>query len=502
MSQRRAAIFLDRDGTMIDDVGVLKDPDGIILYPDTVEALKELQKDYLLFVITNQSAVADGLISLEDVDKVNHALDIMLQEQGVRIEEWYSCPHKTEDNCDCKKPKPAFVLKAAEDYGLDLKRSFVIGDHPHDVCTGQEYGVFGLYVLTGHGVKHLDELEKNKLMFHSLSDAVVWINSHPNNIFDLEKNIEDGAKAIQKGQLVAFPTETVYGLGADVFNPEAVEQIFIAKKRPKNNPFIVHISDEAQLNLLIDGTISNKAQRLIDKFWPGPLTLILPKSKNVPDIVTANNSTVGIRMPASRIALEFIKRAGTPIAAPSANSFNYVSPTAANHVRNSLDGAFSVIIDGGACNVGVESTVISLVDNRAKILRPGGISKEEIETVIGNVEISEGDAINKIESPGQFQVHYAPETPLEICERFPQEYIDDADVGFMLHEPPSVNYAGPIEILSDKGDPKEIAMNLYAALRRLDKKGLKLIVTSYFADESIGAAINNRLKKASSRRRV
>ena len=175
MSNQHPAVFLDRDGTLIEDVGILADPRNIQLFPDTIKALLSLQQQYLLFVVTNQSGVAQGKLRMEDVAAVNSRLHQMLLESGVEIGAWYVCPHSRDDQCDCIKPKSTFILKAANDYCLDLQKSFVIGDHPHDALTANELGVSGLYLLTGHGEKHLPDLPPDILVFQCLADAADWI---------------------------------------------------------------------------------------------------------------------------------------------------------------------------------------------------------------------------------------------------------------------------------------------------------------------------------------
>lgn len=495
MSNLTPAIFLDRDGTIIEDVGTISNPEQIELYSDTVESLKRLKGKYKLFVLTNQAGVSKGEVTLEEVENVNRHLSDALLKEDVVIEQFYICPHSIEDQCQCIKPKPFMMEMAAEEHDLDLSRSFIIGDHPHDVKTGSELGVLGLYVLTGHGQKHLKDLPSWKMIFHRLTDAVNWIIEHPEHEDYFKWELPAAAQLIREGEAVAFPTETVYGLGADVFNPEAVSKIFEIKGRPKNNPLIAHISDMSQLSLLTDN-IPSKARKLMESFWPGPLTIVLDKKDTVPDIVTAGNSTVAVRMPSNSIALELIALTGTAVAAPSANSFTCTSPTTAQHVIDQLGDKCKKVIDGGACRVGVESTVITFTGKVPVILRHGGLSKEEIEMAIGPVEEIEEAKDIKRESPGQMLNHYAPKTTLEIVSSITEDLRRDEMVGVILQEPSGEDFNGPVEVLSRKGDTREMAVNLYAALRRLDLLGLKLLVTLPFPDKDIGRALNDRLKKA------
>ncbi len=491
------AVFLDRDGTLIEDVGALHSVEQIELYSDTVAALRKLQGKYRLFVITNQSGVSKGLLSIEQVHAVNSFLDELLRREGIEILEWYVCPHRREENCSCIKPKPEFVLRAQKKYGLDLSRSFVIGDHPHDVFTANEQGVFGLYLLTGHGGKHLSDLALDKMIFHRLSDAVEWILNHSDHQASLTKQIESGAKAIRNGGVCAFPTETVYGLGADVFQPDAVEQIFKIKGRPHHNPLIAHISEMEQLNQLVS-EVPESALRLMEVFWPGPLTVVLPKRKGVADIVTGGYNTVAVRMPAHPIALDLIRRCNTPLAAPSANRFTCTSPTTAQHVREQLGDQCKVIIDGGSCRIGMESTVISFTGEVPVMLRPGGISIEEIEQLIGKLDVRTESTKKgrEMESPGMMPNHYAPATKLYAFEVIPAAYANQTGIGLLLFKPSKTAYSGVIEVLSKSGDPKEAAANFFAALRRLDALGLREIVAEYAPEQGLGRAINNRLSKA------
>lgn len=492
----RPAVFLDRDGTLIEDVGVLASPDQIRLFSDTVSALRDLQRDYVLFVVTNQPGISAGHVTADQVEAVNNSLAAMLSCQGIDIAKWYVCPHARVDECRCIKPNPTFILKAAEDYGLDLRRSFVIGDHPHDALTGDAVGVFGLYLLTGHGSRHLDELPQDKLVFHTLGDAASWIAKHPRHGADLSASVQAGAHAIRRGGVVAFPTETVYGLGADAFNADAVARIYEIKRRPLHNPLIVHVSNRQQAQSLASD-LPRSAEMLMEGYWPGPLTLVLPKMPAVPDIVTAGNPTVAIRMPANALALEMIRLAETPIAAPSANVFGRTSPTTARHVADQLHGTYNVLVDGGACRVGVESTVLSLASATPLLLRPGGISREEIEKIIGAVQVAQPENTfgTRYDSPGMLPSHYAPSTPLVVVDTA-ERYAQRSDVGVIILQHPAVTFQGPVAVLSQNGDLREAATRLYHALRTLDGIGLSLIVAEQVPPGGLGTAINDRLRKA------
>lgn len=498
----RTALFLDRDGTIIEDSGALGDPKDIKLIPGVIPALQELQKHYLLFVVTNQVWISRGVLSSQQVVRVNGALDSLLRERGIPVQEWFVCPHQESDKCGCRKPSPHFLLHAAEKYNIDLSRSFMIGDHPSDPHTGEAAGAFGLYVLTGHGMQHLHTLSDNYPVFHNLAEAGEWILKHPDPLKYYEEATAAGGEAIQRGELAVFPTETVYGLGANALDPEACARIFEAKKRPLHDPLIVHVSDPAQITSLVTAT-PESARLLIDSFWPGPLTLVLPKSERVPDLVTAGKKSVALRMPSHPLALKLISKAGVPVAAPSANLFGRTSPTTAEHVRNQLEGAYSVLVDGGICRVGVESTVLSLTGENPTLLRAGGLALEDIEKVIGPVtHYSEGgDPAEKRQSPGLLADHYAPLTPLKIVDDI-DRYRDTPSVGKLLFSGSAQGFSGPVIILSAEGNVREAAVRLYHAIQQLDTSGVELIAAQRAPEEGLGRAINDRLEKASSDKRI
>lgn len=308
------------------------------------------------------------------------------------------------------------------------------------------------------------------------------------------QSIKEASIVIQKGGLVAFPTETVYGLGADALNPLAVARIFEVKNRPRFDPIIVHINtllDIERLCLKMD----ERAKILMERFWPGPLTLVLPKSQVVPDIVTAGLSTVAVRMPSHPVALELIKEAGTPIAAPSANLFGHLSPTTAEHVKEQIGSKIDLILDGGKCPVGVESTVISFSKKEAQLLRPGGLPLEDIEKIIGKVKIPKSIP-KKPQSPGQLLHHYSPKTPLRL--KTPETVFENGKkIGLLAFTPPKeTSQYEIVEVLSQKGDLREAAVNLFSCLHKLDKAGLDIIYAEPVPEVGLGRAIMNRLRKA------
>jgi L-threonylcarbamoyladenylate synthase len=316
----------------------------------------------------------------------------------------------------------------------------------------------------------------------------------PMKVKATDENIKLAGSIIKKGGLVAFPTETVYGLGADALNPYAVAKIFEVKNRPSFDPLIVHISKIEWLEKIVK-KIDDRAEKLIRKFWPGPLTLVLPKSNIVPDIVTAGLPTVAVRMPAHPVALALIENAQTPISAPSANPFGYISPTTAEHVEKQLGDKIDLILDGGKCPIGVESTVLSLIDEEPAVLRPGGLPIEEIEKVIGKVKIQK--SVDKILSPGQLPKHYAPRTPIKIFSSL-DEIEEDDDIGVLLFKKTNREIkAKHVEILSENGDLREAASNLFSALHKLDSIGVRIIYAEAIPEVGLGVAIMDRLRKAS-----
>ncbi len=292
--------------------------------------------------------------------------------------------------------------------------------------------------------------------------------------------IQEAAALIRAGRLVAFPTETVYGLGANALDAAAVRRIFEAKGRPSTSPLIVHVSSVPMARGLVTAW-PDTAERLAARHWPGPLTLVLPKQPAIPDEVTAGLQTVGIRIPAHPIALALIERAGVPIAAPSANRFTELSPTSAEHVRRSLGDRVDLILDGGSTPVGIESTVLSLAGERPLLLRPGMISREEIEEIVGPVEVMQAGGDEAHPAPGMHAKHYSPRTPLVLVHGSPQR----PGRGVYLKHGESMPAA-----------PRDYAAALYATLHRLDGEGYEWIAVEAPPDRPEWAGIRDRLRRA------
>jgi len=312
--------------------------------------------------------------------------------------------------------------------------------------------------------------------------------------------IDTAAAMLRAGKVVAFPTETVYGLGADALNERAVAQVFAIKNRPRFDPLIVHLPDQEAAQRYV-AVLDQRATALMKRFWPGPLTLVLQKQPIIPDLVTAGLDTVALRVPAHPVALALLRTVGKPIAAPSANPFGYVSPTTALHVQEMLGDAVEIILDGGPCSVGIESTVCALVGGETVILRPGGVTVEEIETVVGPVRIastSQSDA----RSPGTLPRHYSPRVPLVLLapgEEIPHPCWGERIGLLTLKSRSEVKGYSTVEILSKDGNLVEAAANLFAALQRLDSLGLERVVVESVPEHGIGRAIMDRLRRASAR---
>jgi L-threonylcarbamoyladenylate synthase len=299
------------------------------------------------------------------------------------------------------------------------------------------------------------------------------------------ETIRRAAELLRGGKLVAFPTETVYGLGANALDAEAVARIFAAKGRPATNPLIVHVADEAHVST-VAAQWPEAARKLAAAFWPGPLTLVVPRSAAVPDAVTAGGATVAVRSPAHPVAQALIAAAGVPIAAPSANRSGELSPTTAAHVRQSLDGRIDLILDGGACPGGLESTVVDVTGPRVRLLRPGLVTVAQLEAVAGPVELA-APVEGPLPSPGMLSRHYAPRTRLECAE-------GEAEADFLagVYETAGLRVAK----LRLAGTPSEVAARLYAELHSLDDAGYDRIIVALPADTDDWRAVRDRLTRA------
>ncbi len=334
--------------------------------------------------------------------------------------------------------------------------------------------------------------------------------------------LDEPARLLQQNEVVAFPTETVYGLGGNAFSDEAVRKIFAAKGRPSDNPLIVHIASLEQLRPLVS-SVPPLADKLMQTFWPGPLTLVLPGSQKVSSHVTAGLDTVAVRMPDHPIALELIRKTGLPLAAPSANLSGKPSPTRADHVLEDLAGKIPGVVDGGPTGIGVESTVVDVTGEVPLILRPGGISKKELESVVGRVDWDEavspsqrlsGQDSNILipRSPGMKYRHYAPKGEMWLVQaetvpgmirlirdRIRYFHQHGKKVGVLTTREHQREYpeADAVVVSGNRSQPESVARSLYGALRKLDEHQVDVILAETFPSEGMGEALMNRLYKAS-----
>jgi L-threonylcarbamoyladenylate synthase len=313
------------------------------------------------------------------------------------------------------------------------------------------------------------------------------------------RDVARAAEILRQGGLVAFPTETVYGLGAHALNPTAVARVFEAKGRPWFDPLIVHIADRSQLATLATD-FPPIAMKLADRFWPGPLSIVVPKTPEVPDLVTSGLPEVAIRCPDHPVARELLRVSGLPLAGPSANLFGRISPTTAEHVAEQLGDRIDYILDGGPCRVGVESTVVQITNDGVRLLRPGGVPLEEIESLIGPVLRPDASAAESKPQagPGMLPQHYAPRTPLVIDGNV-AELARDRRIGVLAFRTPPAVSVTACEVLSPRGNLREAAAGFFAALRRLDAQQLDLLVAESFAEEGLGRALNDRLRRAAAK---
>lgn len=329
-----------------------------------------------------------------------------------------------------------------------------------------------------------------------------------------KEKLDPAAQALKTGKVVAFPTETVYGLGANALDTTAVQEVFKAKGRPSDNPLIVHIADRKSLQELVR-EIPAKAVPLMDKLWPGPLTLVMKKSGRIPDIITAGLDTVAVRMPEHPVALELIRQSGLPIAAPSANVSGKPSPTTAQHVLEDLHDRIELIVDAGSCRVGLESTVLDMTVEPPVLLRPGGITPKQIEEIIGPIEMDKTilgkvTADNVPKSPGMKYKHYSPKAHViivnsknidaqcaKVAELAREHKAAGKKVGICATEQTVSQYM-EFETISmgDRTAPETIASNLFAILREFDHRGVDVILAEGVSQSGVGLAIMNRMVKA------
>lgn len=309
-------------------------------------------------------------------------------------------------------------------------------------------------------------------------------------------DIETALRCLKNGQLVGIPTETVYGLAANALDAAAVAKIFSAKNRPYFDPLIVHTHALSEVHRYVR-SIPEKARMLAEVFWPGPLTLVLPKAELIPDLVTAGQDTVGIRVPSHPLCLELLRQLDFPVAAPSANPFGYVSPTTAQHVVDQLGDKVCYVLDGGPCSVGVESTIVGFREEEPVIYRLGGTSIEAIVSVVGPV-LEQISASSNPAAPGQLDVHYSPKCRVILSDD--ALATDSFDIAYLRYHKTLPHIAADRQmILSPHQNAEEAAINLFAMLRKLDSQGFRCIVAELLPEIGLGRAINDRLRRAAAK---
>lgn len=305
-------------------------------------------------------------------------------------------------------------------------------------------------------------------------------------------DIEQAVAYLKADKLVAIPTETVYGLAGNAFSTKAITSIFETKNRPTFDPLIVHIADVSNLDSLVS-EIPDKAKKLIEHFWPGPLTLLLPKSDRIPDLITAGSSLVGVRCPSHKITLSLLKQVPFPLAAPSANPFGYISPTSPQHVAKQLGDKIPYILDGGPSAIGLESTIVGFENNQTIVYRLGGLSVTAIEQIVGEVNVQLNVSSNP-KAPGQLKSHYAPTKKFSIKKETELKMAKSSRIGVLSY---TNNYQASIQkILSPEGNLQEAAANLFTYMRALDESEAEEIWTELVPDVELGKAINDRLQRA------
>lgn len=313
----------------------------------------------------------------------------------------------------------------------------------------------------------------------------------------ISKDITRAAEILTRNELVAIPTETVYGLAGNIYSDTAIKKIFALKKRPFFNPLIVHIHSADQV-MELASVFPVKAQLLAKAFWPGSLTLILPKKNHIPALITAGNDTVGIRVPEHELTLELLKKLDFPVAAPSANPFTHISPTTAQHVKNYFDGNLEMVLDGGDCKNGIESTIVGFENDEPVVYRLGAIALEDITAVIGEISLKNNKE-QAPNAPGMLEKHYAPRTTTYLVDdiaTFIKEH-PSKKIGLLLHTAAHEAYeVSKIIYLSKEGDLKEAASNLYGAMHEMDTYNIDMIVAQRFPNHDLGKSINDRLQRA------
>ncbi len=501
--KKNKAVFLNGDGAITENLDI-NFPDKIKSHSEIFDALKIISEyNFLIFIIANQRTTSGKFISKNELEKVPKLIQ-QLNAKSIKIVEIFA--HDSNHNCEYRKSPTYFLRKAIEKYDINLKDSYIIGNHPSNFIMTQKYPIKSLYLLSGNGLKYRNEAEKTnaKILPDILSAAeFIQINENLQKIYnnnnELEEKILQASLVIKNNGTVVMPTETVYGLAANAENRKAVEKIFSIKKRPSYDPLIVHISNFEMLNKIVL-EIPAKAKILMENLWPGPLTIVLRKKQIIPDIVTANLPSVAVRMPMHPIALKLIEYSG-PIAAPSANLFSQLSPTRYSDISKEIIQNANFAINGGDCIKGLESTIISFLnEDKPQLLRAGSISVEKIERLIGKISIKKSSTQSS-EAPGMQKKHYSPKTPIFIIKS-PNDISDEKKIksallSFKKISPKQVSQFKITKLLTSDCDFRKAAAQLYSTLAELDKLKLKAIYTILPKKKGLGLAIADRLIRAS-----
>jgi len=388
------------------------------------------------------------------------------------------------------------MREIARERSLDLDRSFLVTDRPEVLEVLGTTGGTGILVWEGEGPDPRGEVGEGVVVLPGLADALPTLREGKPDAEDTA--LARAARRIRHGGIVAFPTETVYGLGANALHPRAVARIFQVKRRPFFDPLIVHLEDRAWVDRLAR-QVPSGARRLMDRFWPGPLTLVLPRTPLVPDLVTAGLDTVGLRMPAHPMARALIRASGVPICAPSANPFGYVSPTRPEHVVEQLGGEVDCVLDGGPCAIGIESTIVAFEGDRPVVLRPGAVTAEDLQSVLGVEPILGAPEDVMPLAPGRLPRHYSPSVPVRLFRgEVPPPPSPESGLVLLRPRPVPEGYRR-VEWLSRDGDLAAVAHHLFEVLRRLDGSSLDVVVAEVPMEEGLGRAIADRLRRAAAR---
>lgn len=495
----RPVVILDLADVIVENRGRAQASSDCRLLPETVPALRRLSPMCELVMVLDASDVGPDRVDIQAWKESGRPWLAELAAGGVQARFLCSGPAGRREAGELLAPEMRKVFEAGEELNLDGRAVFLVGAPPPNIGRGARAGAQELYIRSDRRT-HPTGPPRGSIVVPGLREAADWILGEVESrrrMHNPERAIRAAAVRLRGGGVVAFPTETVYGLGANIFDPRAIARIFEIKGRPRFDPLIVHVVDADAARSLVEFW-PEKAAMLAERFWPGPLTIVLRKLPCVPDLVTAGLPTVALRCPRHPVAWRLLRETGVPMAAPSANRFGGVSPTTADAVVEQLGDAPDALLDGGPCPVGIESTIVALEEGEGVLLRPGGASVEEIEAVIGPLRhVPATDRHPR--SPGRLPRHYAPRTPLRLFDVMPRPNPRAGLLAFRMAPPPGTFAA--VEVLSPSGDLREAAARFFEALREMDSRGLEVIYAQTVPETGLGVAINDRLRRAAARER-